>query len=127
MSQDLSTIAQLADEYYTQRELRLTIEKEAASAKAVEDELSAKIIAALQENEATGVAGKIVRVQLSKARVPTITDFDALWHFARAANDPSFFQRRVSDKAVKERWDAGETVPGVEAFETTKLHYSKVN
>jgi len=80
----------------------------------------------LPETAATGVAGKLGRVQIVNKDIPIVEDWDKF--YAHVAKTKSFdlLQRRLSEKAVKERWEANKVVPGTGHFNVKKVSLTKV-
>jgi hypothetical protein len=54
-------------------------------------------------------------VNLVQKDVPTVTDWPSFYRFIAETEQFEFLQKRLSTPAFKERWQAGETVPGVAA------------
>jgi hypothetical protein len=125
------TLAAAADELFDIRAARLAKQKEVDALAARESELSEHLINSLPKSEATGVAGKLCRVSVTSKTVVSVTDWDAYYGYiaANAKKNPgvwSLLQKRVSEAAVKEMWDAGKAVPGVERMHVPRLSISKV-
>jgi hypothetical protein len=64
---------------------------------------------------------------MTTERVGQIKDFDALRSHIVATGDIALFQRRLSDGYLRELWDAGTVVPGVEPFTIVKLSLTRVH
>lgn len=122
----IDDLARLADEYAETKDLRLKLEKEAEEVKKKESELRQALIDNIDKSDATGVAGKKVRITIVSKKKPTVTDWDALWTHIRRRGDYDLVQRRLSDTAVKARWEEGKEIPGVEAFNVLDLSVSRV-
>lgn len=60
-------------------------------------------------------------VNMSQKDVPTVTDWPAFYQFVAEQEAFEFLQKRLSLPAFKERWGAGETVPGVQATQIWDL------
>lgn len=120
------TIGACADRLYT-------LKSEKSKAQAAVDKLDAEekfiknhIINTLPKSEATGVAGKLARVTVITAEVPQVKDWTAFYAYVKKTNSFDMLQRRLSEAAVRERWDSKKAVPGVEAFAVTKVSLNKV-
>lgn len=114
-----------ADLLYTAREERLKAQK-------VVDEL-AKREAAIREHiinnlpkSDTGASGKLARVSVVTKQVPQVKDWDEFYKHVKKTGQFDLMQRRVSDTAVKERWENGKVVPGVEAFGVVSVSINKL-
>ena len=124
--------AAAADLLYSIREQRYALQKQVAELKAQEAEITDFLINTLPASDATGVSGKLARVTIVSNTVAQVNDWDALYdHILKTGKkNPGVFallQRRVGDKAVKDVWDAGKTVPGVEPFGIKTLSLNKVS
>lgn len=119
-------LAACADLLYTTRNERLKIEKQAEELKKQEVLLQEHIIATLPKSQATGVAGKLARVTIVQKIKPTVKDWDKFYAYVKKNGTFEMLQRRLSDKAIEERWENKKTVPGVEPFTVTTVSVNKV-
>lgn len=78
--------------------------------------VEAKLIAELPKSEAAGVTGHAANARVVTKQVPTAKDWDQIYKHVLRTKDFALLQRRLSEGAVKELWEAGKAVPGVEAF-----------
>lgn len=85
------------------------------------DALVEKVIQQYSEDQIASVKTKAGTVTRVSTVVPTLKDFDAFFGFVRDNDAPELLQRRVSSEAWRERVEAGEEVPGVEAFTRVSL------
>lgn len=93
-----------------------------AEAKAIKEHL----IATLPKSDAKGVLGKVARVAVTTKQVAAAKDWDEFYKHVIKTKDFSLMQRRLSDAAIRERWDAGKKVPGVEPFTVVSVSVTKV-
>lgn len=114
------------DLYKEVSELRLAMQKEVDAVKARESEIKQHIIDNLSKSDDTGVAGKKYRAQIVTKTAATVADWDKVWQFIRDNDRTDLVQKRINDKAVKEIWEAGEQVPGVEKFNSVDVSVRKV-
>lgn len=116
-----------ADRLYKLREQRLSQQKVAEELKAEEVALKQHIIDTLPKSEASGVAGKVARVTVVVKEEPQIKDQDA---FRKYLNKTKRFDLayalRPSGPAIRELWDEGKDVPGVEKFNVVTVSLNKV-
>jgi hypothetical protein len=112
------------DQLYELRQKRLKIEKSAKDIDKLEGALEEHIIANFDKTELDGARGRAAQSTVERTTVGTIKDFDLFWPYAK--KHPEVMQRRLNNKALRERWDAGKTVPGIEKFTKIKLHTTKV-
>lgn len=78
-----------------------------------------ELVLLLRQENIDAVGGKLATVSLLCKEVPICEDWDAFWTYARDHDAPELLHRRISEKAVKERQEAGEIVPGI----GTLIHY----
>lgn len=120
------TAAACADLLYTTRQARLEKQKEVDALADQESAIKEALINALPKGEATGVAGKIARVSIKTKEVPQADDWTSIQAYVKKHDAFDLFQRRLSDTAVKERWLAGEEIPGVAHFNKVEVSCVKV-
>lgn len=123
-----ATLGACADALYKTREKRLAKQREVDELAAHEAELREHLIKNLPSSDASGIAGKLARVSVTRKRVPTVKDWDALHAYVvKNAKHGAFalLQKRVNPAAVSEIWDAGKALPGVEAFDSLTLSVVK--
>lgn len=120
------SIGLCADLYSEVRELRLAMEKVVATVKARETEIKEHIVQNLSKSEDTGAAGRKYRAQIVKKIVPTLKDWDAFTAFVAKYNRWDMLFKRPADKAVKDAWEAGENVPGIEKFTAVDVSITKI-
>jgi hypothetical protein len=120
------TLAACADELYKTRELRLAAQKATDELQAKETALKEHLINNLPKSDASGVAGKLARVTVVTKPIPQVKDWDKLYKFIKKTGAFDLLQRRLTDTAIKERWDNGKEVPGVEPFNVVSISMNKV-
>lgn len=119
----------VADELYRIREERLALDRQVDELKKVESKLRDHIINTLPKSEANGIAGKVVRVTINTKVVPRAKDWDAIYAYVKknaARGGFALLQRRLNEAAVKEIWESGKKVPGVETFNAVTLSINKL-
>lgn len=121
-------LAQLADHYWSTREKRLAADKVAKDLKDEESRTEATLIKEMREQQLTAIGGKRVRLAIptEPEYVPAVKDWDAFYRHVLQTADFSLLHKRVGTTACKERWDAGEQIPGVERYAVYKLSKSGV-
>jgi hypothetical protein len=113
--------AACADLLFSTRKKRLAMQKEVDKLQEAETALNEYFRKNLPKGT-TGVAGKLARVQTDKKSIPRVADWDAFWKGFNVKRDKDLLQRRLSDAAVQERWDAKKVIPGVEKFNLVTVH-----
>lgn len=120
------TAGQRADLLYAADEYRLAEGKKVEAMKKFVSKLEKWFIQELPETDSTGVAGKIARVQIKHKDRPAVMDWDKFYDHIRKNRAFELLNRAVNAKAVKERWESGKVVPGVEKFPYKDVSVTKV-
>ncbi len=120
------SIGLCADLFAEVRELRLAMQKHVDAVKAREKEVKDFIIDNLSKSDDTGAAGRKYRAQIVSKEVPTLKDWDAFTAFVVAHSRFDLLQKRLSDKAVKDLWEDGAEVDGVEKFNAIDVSITKI-
>ena len=115
-----------ADKLFELRNKRLTEQKKVDEIASEETALKNYIIENLPKSEASGVAGKLARVTVVTKQVPQVKDWDAFYKYVKKTGSFDLMQKRLTDAAIKERWEAGKEVPGIEHFNVVSVSINKV-
>lgn len=118
--------AALADAFKAAEADRLAADKVAESLKVIEVSLKTALISALRTLQVDGVQGKQFAVSLKQVDEPTVGDWDAFYKYILKTKDFSLLERRPGKGAIKERWEDGKQVPGINKFPVDKLSFTKV-
>lgn len=119
------TLAACADLLFTKRAERLAADKAAEALKAHETFLTNYIIDNLPKSQAEGIVGKLCSVTITRKIKPTVEDWDIFYKYVKRTGAFELLQRRLGEKAVQERWDAGKVIPGVGSFPHLGLSITK--
>lgn len=119
------TMGACADLLYETRQKRLEAQKIVEQLAKDEAAIREHIINNLPKSD-TGASGKKARVSVTTKQVPQVKDWDKLWAHIKKTGQFDLMQRRLSDSAVKERWEAGKQVPGVDAFGAVTVSINKL-
>jgi len=87
----------------------------AASIKTCNEELArieADIMAKMAEAGINQAASDKATCSMKQVTHPAITDWDAFYNHVTTTGQFELLQKRLSSTAFKERWAAGDTVPG---------------
>lgn len=115
-----------ADKLFELRNKRLAEQKKVDEIAAEESALKNHIIENLPKSEASGVAGKLARVTVVTKQIPQVKDWDAFYKYVKKTGSFDLMQKRLTDAAIKERWEAGKEIPGVEHFNAVSVSINKV-
>lgn len=117
----------LADEFWATKTKRLAADKVAKELKTAESVLEARLIEQMLRAQISSIGGKTVVLGLpTPTQEPVVTDWAEFWQFIKDQDDISLFEKRPGRAAIKERWESGETIPGVGKFPVYKLSKSGV-
>ena len=85
-------------------------------------------MAEMQEQKITAIGGARVRLTLDATPTmePMVKVWSSVYEYILETKDFSLLEKRIGKAAVKERWENGVIVPGVEKFAVYKLHESEV-
>ncbi|TXH15259.1 MAG: hypothetical protein E6R03_07470 [Hyphomicrobiaceae bacterium] len=120
-------LGDVADLYHTTRAERLAADKVAANLKTVESQAEDLLIVQMLKQGITAAGGKKLRVGLSAPEfAPTVKDWGAFYQYIKDTGAFELLERRPGKAACRERWEAGEQVPGVEKFPVYKVTRNEV-
>jgi hypothetical protein len=115
-------LGQLADIHFGARNARLAADKVAAAHKEVEYGAEQLLIAQMLKQEVTAAGGKLLRVALAGPDyVPHVKDWQAFYAYIQTTGSFDLLEQRPGRVAARERWNVGETIPGVDKFPVYKL------
>jgi len=125
------TLAETADQLYNTREQRLALERQAAELQEQETFLREHLINNLPKSNATGVAGKVVRVSIVNKVVYTVKDWDMVRGYIKtnAGKNPGVWglmNKALNQGAAKEVFESGKLIPGVEKLEVPTVSVNKL-
>jgi hypothetical protein len=120
-----ATFGGIADRLYELNKGRLAQQKIADAIEEEEKALKAHLIATMPKDD-TGGIGKVARVSLGSKEVPQVKDWEAFYKHVLKTKNFSFLQKRVGEAMIKEIWDAGKEVPGVEHFAVVTVSLNKI-
>ena len=110
------SLAACADLLFEVRARRLEAQKVTDQIAAEESALKEHLINELPKGEASGISGKLARVSIVTKTIVKVEDWPEFYKYIAKKKAFDMLQRRVSDKAVQDRWEKGEVVPGTSPF-----------
>lgn len=119
------TLGACADLLHDVREERLRLQKLVETQEAKETLIREHVIRTLSDTEG-GAVGLRYKVTKERHTKPVVKDWGEFYKYVLKNKATEFLQRRISDGAIQERWDAGKKIPGVESFTYIKLSLTKV-
>lgn len=121
---DLGACIDLA---YNLRKERLAAEKTVAEMKAAEENIRNHLFATFGEEGLEGAKGSIATASVSEELKPQVDDWDQVYAYIVEKEAWDLLEKRMSRVAFRDRFEAGEYVPGTQAFNHKKLSLVKSN
>lgn len=120
------TIGECADLLYETRQQRLELGRQLTEYEKLEAALKNRIIDELPKSNTSGVAGRVARVTVVTKEVPSIANWDDVLTYIKRTRNWHLLQRRLNTEAVKEIWDNGKEVTGVDHFKAVTVSINKL-
>jgi len=117
----LEQLPAMVDQYQKTRANRLAKEKEAKAIKETETEELNLILESLRESETEAIGGTTHLAKRVVKDEPIAEDWEKIHEYIQATGEFDLLHRRLTDTAVKARWDDGVEIPGVGSFPVEKL------
>lgn len=118
--------AACADLLYQTRKDRLELQHKIDDLAELETALKEFFINSLPKSQASGIAGKVARVQLGAKIVPQVADWPAFYKYVKKNDAFYLMQKRLSESGIVEIWEDGKKVPGVEKFSVVTVSCTAV-
>ena len=83
------------------------------------------IVAQLRAIKMENGGGLKANASIKEVEMPTPKDWPAIWEYIKENNAFDLLQKRLSSKAVQERWDQEIVIPGIETFTKVSLSLTK--
>lgn len=80
----------------------------------------------LGADDSTGVQGKLSRIQISTKAMPTVDNWTMFYAYIQEHGAFELLNKAVNIRGVSERWENGETLPGVGQFTKKKVSVTKL-
>jgi hypothetical protein len=119
------TIGASIDLLYTLRATRIEKERLIEAEKATESALKEHIMANFAATELDGAKGKLATASIKETTNANIVDWEKYLKWMLKKKDYALVQKRVGITALREHWDNGETVDGVEQIVVKELSLTK--
>lgn len=118
----LSTMGSTIDSLWAKREEKREAE---AKVKVIEAEIAAieeVLMDRMDKEETSKSQGTKASVSITPSTVANVEDWAAFHAYVAKNKYFHLLQKRVSDPAIRELWDSGKKVPGVQPFTKRKLN-----
>lgn len=115
----------IVEQYLELKVRRLAASKEVQKMEEQESELKQAIITALREGKPELLGSSASRVSLSTKYKPVAEDWAKIYQFIGKHNAFELLQRRLTESAVMERLNDGQTIPGINKFPVFDISITK--
>lgn len=123
----MNELGALVDSFHGLRQRKTELAKMLSDVTSEGERIRKLIIAALEFQNVTAIGGSVARVQLKYKDVPSAASWpDIHAHLTSHPEDFDILHRRLSESAIRERWAAGVSIPGVESVVLPDLSVTKV-
>lgn len=109
---DLAALKELAIQYNEAKSTRLIADRESRLLKSKEDELGLALVSICRDQGAGVDLGDVV-VEYDTKLAPVANDWVAIHEYIKEHDAIDLVQKRLTESAVKLRWDDGIAIPGV--------------
>ena len=121
---DATELAELVDLFHETRESRLELQHKVDDLEKEEKNLKKILAEYLRDNAVKAIGGTHLTVSYKPKRKPVVQEWDALYAYIREHDAFELLHKRVTERAVKERWAEGDIVPGVVEVEIPDISLS---
>ena len=119
------TFGACADKLFTLRAERAKIQKQADALEVEEKAIKSFLIENLSKEDQTGAVGHLAQATITTKVVPSCKDWKALEKWILKTKDFSVLGRSLKAESIRERWDMGKKIPGVEPFTVLSVSCTK--
>jgi len=120
MNAELTT---LIGELSAAKQARKEVERVLVDVKARENELAKQVQTILEGSGLKSASDGHNPVQLQTITQPKANDWPLIYDYIARESAFELLHKRLSSTAIKERWENGIIIPGVEAVSFNKLKY----
>lgn len=110
------TLGAATDKMWALREEKRLLAVEEKRINAELTALETTIFGLMDSQDTRKAEGKKAGISIGEAIVGNVEDWDALWPYIVKNKYFHLVQKRVSDPGLRELWEKGKTVPGVQPF-----------
>ena len=122
---ELAEMSALADHYATTRTQRLADQKVVDKLQELENQLKSQLMEAMKEAKASSVGGEVALVTHRVKPKAVAKDWSLIHEYILEHNAFDIMEARLATKAILERAEQQDHVPGMEWFEVDTLSVAK--
>jgi hypothetical protein len=119
-----SHLPDLINNYISIRAQRLVADKEAATLKETEDDIGKLIIEKFRAGNISAQGAGNGLIKMAEVVEPVAEDWPQVWGYIEEHQAWELVHKRITVTAVRERWEAGEEIPGIGRMTKYKLSVS---
>jgi hypothetical protein len=108
----MTTIATLIDEFVATKNKREELQNEVKSCTEKMGRLEADIMALMSQAGINQAASEKASCTMRQATHPVIEDWQTFYAYVAETKQFELLHKRLSSQAFRERWEAGEPIPG---------------
>jgi hypothetical protein len=120
------TIGACIDMLYKNRAERLALNTKIEELKKSEGSLEAHIINSFSKTDITGAKGKVATAGIKTTTTVDTEDWDTYLAYVVKNKAWDLLRKQPAVRAVQERWEQGQEIPGVKPFVKIGLSLTKV-
>lgn len=117
----MSTLSELIDEYVETKNRREALQKSVTTCTERMAVLEKDIMQSMSEVGITQAGSDKATCHMREVKQPAIEDWSMFYDYVAKTNQFELLHKRLSSTAFKERWDAGENIPGTKAVSVWDL------
>jgi hypothetical protein len=102
------------EEYFNLRQQRLAVQREADKLEQQEKDLLYSIQTQMSAKKVGTTTYRGYTASIESKPSPVVKDWTLTLDYIRSTGELDMLQKRLTESAVKARWDAGVDIPGVE-------------
>lgn len=116
------------DEWFKLQSKRLELQAQAKEIEEAEKDLQGQFSKIMKDNRILKFEATSCIVELNEAYdVPTVRNWELFYKYIIENNAFEMLQKRISAPAVREHWDSGEHIPGVDKFPVDKIKVQRIS
>jgi hypothetical protein len=121
-------LTNLVDLWFATQTRRLELQSQVDELAEEEKDLKGQFSKIMKDESVLKFMATDCTVELSEGElVPTVRNWELFYRYILDHNAFEMLQKRVSAPAVREHWDAGEHIPGVDKFPIDKIKVQRIS
>jgi len=118
----VSDIVEVVDKWYELNQQRMELNHQADAIEEKELILKQIFMTRMRDQNILKIEATHCDVEIKKGEMaPTAKNWERIYEYIKEHNAFELLQRRLSAPAIREHWDAGEKIPGIDKYPIEKL------